>query len=84
MGRNCFHLPGSRLDGPRLWRTALEETLNKLREQGFQRFYLWMLQGNQRCRRFYARHGFKVTSDTIAYKIGGQDIQDVRYVRVEK
>lgn len=62
----------------------LEETLNKLRKQGFQRFYLWMLQGNQRAARFYARHGFKVTSDTVAYKIGGQDIQDVRYVRVEK
>ena len=43
-----------------------------------------MLQGNQRAARFYARHGFKVTSDTVAYKIGGQDIQDVRYVRVEK
>ena len=62
----------------------LEETLRRLRDQGFERFYLWMLQGNQRAAHFYARHGFHITSDTVDYKIGGQDIQDVRYVRVEK
>ena len=61
-----------------------EETMRRLQTQGFTRFYLWMIRGNDRAAGFYARHGFKVTGDTVEYHIGGQAITDVRYVRVDK
>ncbi len=62
----------------------LNEVMRRLREQGYARVYLWMIRGNERAAAFYARHGFKVTSDTVAYHIGGQDVADVRYVHVNK
>ena len=61
-----------------------EETMRRLQAQGFTRFYLWMIRGNDRAAGFYTRHGFKATSDTVEYHIGGQAITDVRYVRVDK
>ena len=61
-----------------------EETMRRLQRQGFTRFYLWMIRGNDRAAGFYTRHGFKVTGDTVEYHIGGQAITDVRYVRVDK
>ena len=61
-----------------------EETMRRLQTQGFTRFYLWMIRGNDRAAGFYTRHGFKVTGDTVEYHIGGQAITDVRYVRVDK
>ena len=61
-----------------------EETMRRLQTQGFTRFYLWMIRGNDRAAGFYTRHGFKATSDTVEYHIGGQAITDVRYVRVDK
>ena len=61
-----------------------EETMRRLQTQGFTRFYLWMIRGNDRAAGFYTRHGFKATSDTVEYHIGGQAITDIRYVRVDK
>ena len=65
-------------------RQLFEETMRRLQTQGFTRFYLWMIRGNDRAAGFYTRHGFKVTGDTVEYHIGGQAITDVRYVRVDK
>ena len=61
----------------------LEECLRRLREEGYTRFYLWAIEGNAPADAFYRRHGFHVTGDHIAYAIGGQDVRDLRYVRVE-
>lgn len=62
----------------------LQETLQQLKDQGFTRYYLWMLRDNQRAASFYMRHGFHRTGDTVTYPIGGQQITDVRLVRVDK
>lgn len=64
--------------------TALmQETLRRMRDDGFTRFYLWAIDGNAAADAFYRGLGFKVTGDHINYSIGGQNVRDIRYVKVE-
>lgn len=58
----------------------LQETLRLMREDGCSRFYLWAIEGNHLADRFYLKHGFRRTSDRVPYRIGGQDVADVRYI----
>lgn len=59
----------------------LENSVNWLKEQGFDRVYLWALETNARARRFYERRGFSQTSDTMKCDIAGITVTDIRYVR---
>lgn len=57
----------------------LKETLRLLREDGYTRCYLWAIEGNQMADAFYRKHGFTRTEERIPYRIGGEDVADVRY-----
>ncbi|MBQ8555699.1 MAG: GNAT family N-acetyltransferase [Clostridia bacterium] len=59
----------------------LEEARRLLKEDGYHRCYLWAIEGNALADGFYRKHGFCRTDERIAYKIGGEDVADVRYVR---
>lgn len=59
----------------------LTEALTTLREDGYDRVYLWAIEGNQRADSFYRKHGFVQTNDCVHYRIGSRDITDVRYTR---
>lgn len=58
----------------------LAEVLRLLREDGYDRCYLWAIEGNRIADRFYRKHGFLPLPDRVAYRIGGQDVADIRYV----
>lgn len=58
----------------------LQEALRLLREDGYPRIYLWAIDGNHMADSFYKRHGFFRTDERVAYRIGGQDVTDVRYL----
>lgn len=59
----------------------LEEVQRVMREDGYTRFYLWAIEGNQIADGFYRKHGFIRTTDRIPYRIGGEEVADVRYIR---
>lgn len=59
----------------------LTSALRALQEDGYSQVYLWAIQGNDRADRFYIRHGFRRTEACIRYKIGLQDVADIRYQR---
>lgn len=58
----------------------LQEAMRIMREDGYDRFYLWAIDGNAPADCFYRKHGFRRTDDRVPYRIGGQDVTDVRYV----
>jgi len=65
--------------GRGLGRALLQEVIRIMHEDGYSRFYLWAIQGNQLADRFYRRQGFVCTEERVPYRIGGEDVTDVRY-----
>lgn len=61
-------------------RALLQNSVDWLREQGFERVYLWALDTNIRARRFYEKQGFRENGDTISCEIGGVTVTDLRYI----
>lgn len=59
----------------------LEEAIRLMKLDGYDKFYLWVIDGNEIAGHFYPRHGFRRTEDQFDYKIGGEPVRDVRYVR---
>jgi len=51
----------------------------KLRAAGFDRALLWVLEDNDRARRFYERHGWVVGKPFRVEEIGGVQVTEVRY-----
>jgi RimJ/RimL family protein N-acetyltransferase len=51
-----------------------------LREQGHERFYLWVLTDNPRARRFYERAGLVHDGTVKTVDLFGTDLPDMRYV----
>lgn len=60
-------------------RALLEAAENHLRDQGFERALLWVLDTNHRAREFYERQGWSVGSGMKLEEIGGVRITEVRY-----
>lgn len=60
--------------------TLLGEVMRVMRDDGYTRFYLWAIEGNAMADGFYRKHGFIRTDDRIPYRIGGEDVADVRYI----
>lgn len=58
----------------------LEAAVQELRQQGFDRIFLWVLEENARARHFYEKHGFTFSGDSREDEIGGKTIREVRYV----
>lgn len=55
--------------------------VNWLHERGFDKIYLYVLRGNERAARFYRKHGFVPTDDTLDCEIGGAVVTDIRYIK---
>ncbi len=58
----------------------IERCISALKEQGFRRILLWVLEENVRARRFYEKHGFVLTDEYMDDNIGGRDVREVMYL----
>ncbi len=58
----------------------MESALLKLKRQGYENVFLWVLEENIRARDFYTKFGFMLTDDFLEDNIGGKDLREVRYV----
>jgi len=76
---SLYILPGNVRQGT--GSQLLEQALELMRGDGYERFYVWSIDGNEAADRFYRKHGFRRTDDYVDYSIGGQPVRDVRYVR---
>lgn len=61
----------------------LRKALASLRDDGFSRVYLWMIEGNNHAQAFYYKHGFVAAGNTVEYKIGSRPVADIRLVMGE-
>ncbi len=71
---------------PQFWGTGaagelFDYAVDWLREREFDRIYLYVLEGNERAARFYKKHGFTPTADTLDCEVGGATVTDIRYIK---
>ncbi|MDL2218522.1 GNAT family N-acetyltransferase [Christensenellaceae bacterium OttesenSCG-928-M15] len=57
-----------------------QKAIATLRAQGFSDIYLYVLKENVRARRFYEKHGFSPTADTLQIEISGKPLAEIRYI----
>ena len=57
----------------------MERCISELKAQGYSSILLWVLEENTRARRFYEKHGFKLTEEYMDDNIGGRDVREVMY-----
>jgi ribosomal protein S18 acetylase RimI-like enzyme len=62
-------------------RALLEEAVDGMRADGFDRASLWVLESNMRARRFYERAGWEWDGTRSAHQIRCSNMPIVRYVR---
>ena len=61
-------------------KALLEAAVRELNRMGYASLFLWVLEENQRARRFYERAGFAPSGGYLDDTIGGRDLREVRYV----
>ena len=54
--------------------------MRQLKEKGYSKIYLWVLEKNERARRFYEKNGFTWNGDRLEGEEGGRKVTDLRYV----
>lgn len=59
----------------------LETAVAELRNEGFSRIFLWVLEENARARHFYEKHGFSCSGEIMENEIGGKTVREVQYIR---
>lgn len=59
----------------------LEAAVQALRQQGFDRVFLWVLEENARARHFYEKHGFACSGAAMETELGGKTVREVQYIR---
>ncbi|GLZ75607.1 N-acetyltransferase [Actinorhabdospora filicis] len=69
---------------PERWGTGaghalMTRALEDLRGRGVSPVRLWALDGNERARRFYLRHGFSEDGESSVYDFFGAELDVVRY-----
>jgi len=55
--------------------------INALRNAGYTRVYLWVLEENIRARRFYEKNGFCHNGDSDQITIAGKELTEFRYIK---
>ncbi len=75
---SLYLLPDSHRRG--IGSALLKEVQRVMQEDGYDRFYLWAIEGNETADHFYRKNGYQRTTDRIPYRIGGQDVADIRYI----
>ena len=58
----------------------LSACVEELRKSGFHKIILWVLEENQRARKFYEKNGFICTDIFMNDNIGGKDLREIMYV----
>ena len=61
-------------------RYLLNSCIDELKKSGFQKTLLWVLEENQRARRFYEKNGFVCTGNILDDNIGGKDLREIMYI----
>jgi ribosomal protein S18 acetylase RimI-like enzyme len=69
------------LVGTGIGRDLMVDALRQLREIGGERAVLWVLEENDRARRFYERGGWKPDGETRVEAVSGQPVPQLRYAR---
>lgn len=57
-----------------------DHSVRALRQAGFTKLYLWVLEENLRARRFYEKQGFSPSDETGSIDIGGKMLAELRYI----
>jgi len=67
--------------GTGVGRRLMEDALARLAELGGERAVLWVLEANERARRFYHQGGWSPDGETRVEPIGGEPVRQLRYSR---
>lgn len=59
-------------------------SVEKLKEMGFKKIYLWVLDNNERAKAFYSNNGFIPTEKTKAIKLGDKSYNEKMYILKEE
>lgn len=57
----------------------MQATMDQFERDSIRTGYLWVLEDNDRARRFYERQGWSADDETVTESIGGVDIIERRY-----
>ena len=57
----------------------LNACVDELRKLGFHSIILWVLEENERARRFYEKNGFVCTENVLEDNIGGKALREIMY-----
>lgn len=60
-------------------RQLLNKCIDELKQCGFSKVLLWVLEDNHRARRFYEKNGFICSEIFMNDNIGGKDVREVMY-----
>ena len=58
----------------------LKKAVDELKNMGFKKIFLWVLEENHRARHFYEKCGFKNSGEYYDDKIGGKQLRELQYV----
>ena len=58
----------------------LNACIEELKKSGFHKIILWVLEENQRARKFYENNGFICTDNVLDDNIGGKDLKEIMYM----
>lgn len=67
--------------GTGVGRLLMEQGLDRLARRGFTEGTLWVLETNDRARRFYAAGGWTIDDRVKEVEMGGTAVTEVRYRR---
>jgi ribosomal protein S18 acetylase RimI-like enzyme len=67
------------LVGTGIGRELMANALDQLKEIGGDRAVLWVLEDNERARRFYDRGGWKPDGETRVEAVNGEPVRQLRY-----
>lgn len=62
-------------------RKLMEKAMSGLKEMGFDRFLLWVLEENENARRFYEHLGFMNSGEVLNDNIGGKELREIMYTK---
>ena len=57
----------------------LKKCVEELNGLGYNNILLWVLENNQRSRRFYEKNGFTCSGDFLNDNIGGKELREIMY-----
>lgn len=58
----------------------LNKCMEELKQCGFSKVLLWVLEENHRARKFYENNGFVSSGEFMDNNIGGKDVREILYI----